>query len=44
MDLVDISVDKMGVIDKHNWTVHHIEQHTRRSRKPNWYSKLLADC
>ena len=24
--LVDISVDKMGVIDKHNWTVHHIEQ------------------
>ena len=25
-DLVDISVDKMGVTDKHNWTVDHIEQ------------------
>ena len=25
-DLVDISVDKMGVTDKHNWTVEHIEQ------------------
>ena len=24
--LVDISVDKMGVIDKHNWTVEHIEK------------------
>ena len=24
--LVDISVDKMGVEDKHNWTVHHIEK------------------
>lgn len=24
--LVDISVDKMGVLDKHNWTVEHIEK------------------
>lgn len=23
--LVDISVDKMGVLDKHNWTIEHIE-------------------
>ena len=24
--LIDISVDKMGVLDKHNWTVQHIEK------------------